>query len=55
VLAQEPPEPGNALVAHPRTLVTPHVAYLSEASARDYVVQQAQSVVDHFAGPEESG
>ncbi len=48
VLPQEPPSRGDALVAHPRTLVTPHVAYLSAASARDYVVQQAQAVLDHF-------
>jgi D-3-phosphoglycerate dehydrogenase len=29
VLANEPPEPGHPLVAHPRVLVTPHVAFFS--------------------------
>jgi len=50
VLSQEPPAAGDALVGHPRTLVTPHVAYLSAASARDYVLHQAEAVVQHFAG-----
>uniref|UniRef100_UPI0025D5137F NAD(P)-dependent oxidoreductase n=1 Tax=uncultured Aeromicrobium sp. TaxID=337820 RepID=UPI0025D5137F len=49
VLDQEPPRPDDPLIAHPRTLVTPHAAYLSSASARDYVVTQAQNVVSFFA------
>lgn len=48
VLTLEPPKSGDALVAHPRTLVTPHVAYLSAASARDYVLHQADAVVEYF-------
>lgn len=48
VLPDEPPATGDRLVHHPRTLVTPHAAYLSAASARDYVLQQAQAVIDHF-------
>lgn len=51
VLTVEPPGPDDALVAHPRTLITPHVGYLSAASARDYVLRQAEAVVDHFAQP----
>ncbi|WP_204164519.1 C-terminal binding protein [Nocardioides daejeonensis] len=49
VLGQEPPAADDPLVAHPRTLVTPHVAYLSAASARDYVLHQAEAVVDQLA------
>ncbi|WP_340538135.1 C-terminal binding protein [Nocardioides sp. GXZ039] len=50
VLPHEPPARDDPLVRHPRTLVTPHAAYLSPASARDYVLHQAQSVLAHFAG-----
>ncbi|RLV57419.1 C-terminal binding protein [Aeromicrobium phragmitis] len=49
VLEHEPPRPNDPLVAHPRTVVTPHAAYLSPASARDYVVLQARNVVTFFA------
>lgn len=46
VLPVEPPEPGNPLLTHPRTLITPHAAYLSRDSARDYVLGQASNVVE---------
>lgn len=46
VLAVEPPEPDNPLLRHPRTLITPHAAYLSPDSARDYVLIQASNVVE---------
>jgi phosphoglycerate dehydrogenase-like enzyme len=45
VLEVEPPPPGDPLVRHPRTLVTPHFAYYSDDSARTYVVDQARNVV----------
>lgn len=45
VLPQEPPEPGSRVVGHPRVLITPHAAYLSDRTARDYVLQQAENVV----------
>lgn len=45
VLSTEPPTADDPLVHHPRTLVTPHAAYLSQASARDCVLQQARNVV----------
>ncbi len=45
VLPQEPPRPDDPLVAHPRTLLTPHAAYLSDQAARNYVLQQAENVV----------
>lgn len=45
VLPREPPGPDDPLVGHPRTLVTPHAAYLSAASGADYVLDQARNVV----------
>lgn len=45
VLDTEPPPAGDRLAAHPGVLLTPHVAYLSDASARDYVLGQARNVV----------
>jgi D-3-phosphoglycerate dehydrogenase len=48
VLPDEPPASGDPLVQHPRTLVTPHAAYLSEASGRDYVLTQARNVIEHL-------
>ena len=45
VLDQEPPAADHPLVAHPRALVTPHVAYLSDRTESEYVCQQAQNVV----------
>lgn len=49
VLRDEPPEPGSPLVQHPQVLVTPHVAYLSETSARGYVKTQADNAVHSLA------
>ncbi|WP_235018315.1 C-terminal binding protein [Thermomonospora echinospora] len=46
VLPQEPPEPNDPLVEHPRVLVTPHAAYLSAASSLDYVLEQARNVAE---------
>lgn len=45
VLGPEPPSAGEPLLTHPRTLVTPHVAYLSEQSQHDYVTRQAANVI----------
>ncbi|MGH3502620.1 MAG: C-terminal binding protein [Nocardioidaceae bacterium] len=45
VLDHEPPAADDPLRSHPRTLVTPHSAYLSEESQRDYVTRQAANVV----------
>lgn len=47
VLPVEPPT-DHQVTRHPRTIVTPHAAYLSDESARDYVRIQAQNVVDWF-------
>ncbi|WP_433754468.1 C-terminal binding protein [Nocardia sp. CA-135398] len=45
VLDTEPPSAGDRLAEHPHVLLTPHVAYLSDATARDYVLTQARNVV----------
>ncbi|MQY31783.1 NAD(P)-dependent oxidoreductase [Nocardia aurantia] len=45
VLDVEPPPAGDRLAGHPKVLLTPHVAYLSDAAARDYVLTQARNVV----------
>ncbi|MEV5832042.1 C-terminal binding protein [Nocardia sp. NPDC052112] len=45
VLDAEPPAAGDRLAEHPNVLLTPHVAYLSDATARDYVLTQARNVV----------
>lgn len=45
VLEVEPPDPSDALLRHPRVLVSPHVAFLSPQSEIDYVVHQAENVI----------
>jgi D-3-phosphoglycerate dehydrogenase len=45
VLETEPPRPDDPLVGHPRVLLSPHAAYLSPASGRQYVLDQARNVV----------
>ncbi len=45
VFAAEPLPVGSPLRVHPRILATPHVAYLSEESMRDYVVKPARNLV----------
>ncbi|ALE04457.1 dehydrogenase (plasmid) [Arthrobacter sp. ERGS1:01] len=51
VLDQEPPAADHPLLGHPRILVTPHIAYLSDFTEAEYVRQQAQNVASwHQAG-----
>jgi D-3-phosphoglycerate dehydrogenase len=45
VLEVEPPDPSDALLRHPKVLVSPHVAFLSPQSEIDYVVHQAENVI----------
>ncbi|CAA9217105.1 MAG: D-3-phosphoglycerate dehydrogenase [uncultured Arthrobacter sp.] len=45
VLEEEPPPAAHPLLTHPRALVTPHVAYLSDVTEAEYVRQQAQNVL----------
>ena len=46
VVAEEPPPLDDPVRSHPRIMVSPHVAYMSESSRRDYVVAQARNVID---------
>lgn len=50
VLDIEPPPSDHPLLGHPRILITPHVAYLSERTQVDYATVTAQNVIDWFAG-----
>lgn len=45
VLPGEPPASDDPMRSHPRTVVTPHVAYLSERSLEGYLRQPALSAV----------
>ncbi|WP_326602172.1 C-terminal binding protein [Rhodococcus sp. PD04] len=48
VLDVEPPVPGDRLAEHPNVLLTPHVAYLSDRTAREYIRMQAANVVEWY-------
>jgi phosphoglycerate dehydrogenase-like enzyme len=50
VLDQEPPANNHPLLNHPRILLTPHIAYLSEVTNETYVTAQALNIVDWFSG-----
>lgn len=45
VLDVEPPDANHPLLNHPSIVLTPHVAFWSDASDRDYVLKQASNVV----------
>lgn len=45
VLQAEPPEAHDPLVAHPKVVVTPHSAFMSDASMADYVRLQAENAL----------
>lgn len=45
VLDVEPAPSGHPLLGHPRILVTPHIAFLSERTLSEYIRIQAQNVV----------
>jgi len=46
VLPIEPPAPGDALVAHPRVLVSPHAAFYSVTGERELRRKAAQNIID---------
>lgn len=45
VLPQEPPDPSDSVLRHPRVLLSPHAAFVSDEAQRAYVVGQAENVV----------
>ncbi|UNZ15800.1 C-terminal binding protein [Streptomyces sp. 891-h] len=45
VLPTEPPAPDDPLRTHPRLLLSPHSAFLSDASRRTYVERPAENVI----------
>lgn len=45
VLPVEPPRAGDPLLGHPQILLSPHAAFLSVVSDREYCLRQAENVV----------
>jgi D-3-phosphoglycerate dehydrogenase len=50
VLSQEPPAVGDRLIAHPRTVITPHAAFNSEESVRELRTTAASQMADVLSG-----
>jgi len=46
VLPREPPEPGHPLLTHPRTLLTPHVAWYSEEAEAELRRKAVYNIVE---------
>lgn len=46
VLADEPPDPGNRLVGHARTIITPHAAWYSDAAEAELRARGIGNVID---------
>jgi D-3-phosphoglycerate dehydrogenase len=46
VLPTEPPQPGSAILSHPRVLLTPHAAFYSTLAEKELRRKAAQNLVD---------
>ena len=52
VLEAEPPRESDPIWAHPKVLITPHVAFLSRYSIAAYIDVQSENVAQWFSGNE---
>ncbi len=50
VLPQEPPEPGDPVVLHPKIIITPHTSFYSQESLLELQTTAAQQVADVLSG-----
>jgi D-3-phosphoglycerate dehydrogenase len=50
VLSKEPPDPGNLLLSHPKTIITPHAAFNSEESLEELRTTASMEMLDVFSG-----
>lgn len=53
VVHPEPPAPDDPVLHHPRVLVTPHAAFYSAATVREYVMTTVDAVLGVLAPPRE--
>jgi D-3-phosphoglycerate dehydrogenase len=50
VFIDEPPEPGNPLLANPKVTISPHAAGLTDECTARMAVSAVTNIFDHFAG-----
>jgi D-3-phosphoglycerate dehydrogenase len=50
VLSEEPPDPSNRLLQHPRALVTPHAAWYSDRAEAELRARGIAAVIDALSG-----
>lgn len=55
VLTDEPPDPANRLVGHPRTLITPHAAWYSDSAEAELRARGIGAVIDVLRGRQPAG